>query len=398
MDYKSVASKGQDFIRTIESPTAIVDIGGGSIQLSLFDKDKLVVTQNMKLGVLRLQERLTELDATPAKYDDLLEEIIGAQLSVFQKLYLKNRSIDNLIIIDDYVSPVTWSRTKDSKTPGMVTSERFMAFFDRIREMESVDFCRRYGIAMENLPLLYIAAKLISSTVKVMGAGSIWAPGVSLNDGIAYEYGERKKLIVIDHDFEEDIIASARNISRRYMGDAKRGKTLENICLTIFDSMKKVAGLSKRDMLLLRIAAILHDCGKFISLYNLAQCSYDIIMATEIIGLSDSERKIVAGVVKYNHSYLDYDMDAASAGHEDDDIYMRIAKLSAILRIANGLDKSQKQKFSDIKTVLKDDTLTITVRTNKDITLEKGVFAKRADFFQEIFCVKPVIKQIAKMY
>ncbi len=397
LDYKSVASKGADFIKTIDSPTAIVDIGGGSIQLSLFDKDKLVVTQNMKLGVLRLQERLGELDATPAKYDDLLEEIIDAQLSVFQKLYLKNHSIYNLIIVDDYVSPITWSRTKDSDRPGFVTSVRFMAFFDRIREMNPVEFCRRYGIAMENLSLVYIAAKLISSVVKVVGAEYIWAPGVSLNDGIAYEYGERKKLLFIDHDFDEDIIACARNISRRYMGDDKRGKTLEKICLTIFDSMKKVTGLGKRDRLLLRMATILHDCGKYISLYNLAQCSYDIVMGTEIIGLSDSEREIVAGVVKYNHTYMDYDTDVMSPDINTADKYMRIAKLSAILRIANGLDKSQKQKFSDIKATLKEDVLTITVRTNMDITLEKGMFSRRADFFQEIFCVKPVIKQISKI-
>ena len=42
-----------------------MDIGGGSIQLSLFDKDTLVATQNLRLGVLRLQEQLTKLNARP---------------------------------------------------------------------------------------------------------------------------------------------------------------------------------------------------------------------------------------------------------------------------------------------------------------------------------------------
>ncbi len=397
LDYKSVASKGREFGDTIEKSTAIVDIGGGSIQLSLFAKDKLDVTQNMKLGVLRLQERLSELDVTPGKYEELLEEMIGSQLAVFEKLYLRGRSIDNLIIVDDYISPITWSRTKDSDTPGFVTSDRFMAFFARIREMDSVEFCRWYGIAPENLNQVYIAATLIRSVISATSAKMIWAPGVTLTDGIAYEYGERKKLIVIDHDFEGDIIACSRSISRRYMGDDNREQTLENICMAIFDSMKKVTGLNKRDRLLLRIAAILHDCGKYISLYNAAQSSYDIIMATEIIGLSEVEREIVAGVVKYNHVYLDYDIERTESSGRGEEVYMRIAKLAAILRIANGLDKSQKQKFGDIKASLKDDTLVITVRTNKDITLEKGMFERRADFFEEIFCVRPVIKQIAKI-
>ena len=58
LHYKSIASRGENFNRIIEKGTAIVDIGGGSIQVSLFDKDSLVATQNMKLGVLRLREQL----------------------------------------------------------------------------------------------------------------------------------------------------------------------------------------------------------------------------------------------------------------------------------------------------------------------------------------------------
>ena len=397
LDYKSVASKGRDFSKTIEKPTAIVDIGGGSMQISLFDKDKLDVTQNMKLGILRLQESLTELDASPGKYDELLEEIIGSQLSVFEKLYLTDRKIENLIIVDDYVSPITWNRTQDSDNPGFVTASRFMAFFERIREMNPDEFCRRYSIARENLNQVYIAATLIRSVARTMGVNTIWAPGVTLTDGIAYEYGERKKLIVIDHDFEADIITCARSLSRRYMGDDKRSQTLENICMTIFDSMKKVTGLSKRDKLLLRIATILYNCGKYISMYNLAQSCYDIIMATEIIGLSETEKEIIAGVVKYDHDYIDYDVETTPTGNLGEEVYMRVAKLSAILRIGGALDKSHKQKFNDIKAKLQDDTLVITVRTNKDITLEKGVLAGRADYFEEIFCVRPVINQIAKI-
>ena len=60
--------------------------------------------------------------------------------------------------------------------------------------------------------------------------------------------------------FEQDIVACARNISKRFMGSRRRGETLEYICTTIFDSMKKVHGLGKRERLLLRIAALLHDC------------------------------------------------------------------------------------------------------------------------------------------
>ena len=64
--------------------------------------------------------------------------------------------------------------------------------------------------------------------------------------------------------------------------------------------MKKVHGMGARERLLLQIAVQLHDCGKYISMGDVAECSYRIIMATEIIGLSTEERRVIASAVRYN--------------------------------------------------------------------------------------------------
>lgn len=397
LNYKSVASKGGDFLKIIDNGTAIIDIGGGSIQLSLFDNDKLDMTQNVDIGVIRLLDRLKRIDVKPSRYGEMLDEMINSQLSVLNRLYLKNRKITNLIILDDYLSPIIWNRTRESDTPGYITASRFASFSEKLRQMEPGEFARTYSVPLENVELVLVAAALMRNIFNVTGAEQMWSPGATLTDGIAYEYGEKKKLITINHNFEEDIVACARGISRRYMGDDKRASNMEAICLAIYDSIKSIHGLNKRDRLILRLAAILHDCGKYISLHNLSDCSYDIIMSTEIIGLSHEEREILAGVVKHNHAFLEFDEDKSGINIYSDESYMRTAKLTAILRLANGLDKSQKQKVTNIKASLKGPVLTLTVRTNKDLTLEKGLFSKRADFFEEIYNVRPVINQIAKV-
>ncbi len=61
LDYKSIALKYDQFEAIISRPTAIVDIGGGSIQISLFEKDTLVATQNLKMGVLRLHTAMKQV-------------------------------------------------------------------------------------------------------------------------------------------------------------------------------------------------------------------------------------------------------------------------------------------------------------------------------------------------
>lgn len=389
LDYKSIAFQGEEFLKIIENPTAIVDIGGGSIQISLFDKDILVSTQNMKLGVLRLRERLQHLEASFGKYESLVEEMVESQMDVYKKLYLKERQIKNIIVVDDYISALVRNRGNGNQ----FADEKVMEHYAGLTKTKSLsEIAKMFRMPEEDMPLLYISMVLLRSIMNSMGAELIWAPGVTLCDGIAYEYGEKNKIVAADHDFEKDIIACAQNVSKRYRGNRKRGETLEQIALNIFDSTRKIHGLEKRERLLLQLSTILHDCGKYISMVNLGECSYSIIIATEIIGLSHLEREIVANVVKYNHLEFDY-YEAMNSNTMDKESYLKIAKLTAILRLANGLDRSHKEKFKNIKITLKEEKLLITVDTQEDITLEKGLFDARADFFEEVYNIRPVIRR-----
>lgn len=393
LNYKSIAFQGEGFQKIIENGTAILDIGGGSIQVSLFDKDTLISTQNMKLGVLRLQERVNHLGVSFGQYDMLIEEIVESQMMVYKKLYLKDREIKNVIVVDDYISSLVRKHNVNSGIRGYADKEMLDKFMTACRTKSMAEHAKMLDIPQENMPLLYISMILLQRIMDNMGAEQIWAPGVTLCDGIAYEYAEKNKVITSAHDFEKDIIACAQSISKRYRGSKRRSETLEKIALTIFDSMKKVHGLDKRERLLLQISTILHDCGKYISMANLGECSYSIIMATEIIGLSHMEREIVANVVKYNHLEFDYYEIMGKFSTMDKESYLKIAKLTAILRIANGLDRSHKQKFKNVKVSLKEDQLLITVDTGEDITLEKGLFGARAAFFEEVYSVRPVIRR-----
>ena len=393
LDYKSIASKGEAFRKIIEERTAIVDIGGGSIQISLFDNDALIATQNMRLGVLRVQDRINHLNAKPSQMVSLVDEMASAQLATFKKMYLKDYAIKNIIIVDDYLSPLAVRRAgKDgSRIAGIQEYEQLIEQLHITSQMQAAALL---DIPEEKVPLVHISAIILRRIALLLGAEKIWAPGVTLCDGIAYEYAELHKLLTGEHDFEKDIIACAMNISKRYMGSRKRAETLEKIALTIFDSMKRVHGLGKRERLYLRLAALLHDCGKYITMVNLGEASYNIVMATEIIGLSHREREIVANVVKFNHSsFLYYGQMGSDTINIDRGAYLIIAKLTAILRIANSLDRSHKQKLKGVKAQLRDNQLVLTVDTQEDITLEKGFFEARTGFFQEVFSIQPVLKQ-----
>lgn len=387
LDYKAIASRGEEFDRMLEKGTAIVDIGGGSIQISLFDKGRLTTTQNLRLGVLRLRERLGRINARTMQLEDILNEIDDAQLSVLNKFYLKDTQIDHIILVDDYLS--LWMQ----QNAAYVTSEEYARFMETLREKGRSEIALQLGVTEDNVALMFISAVLVNRLIAMTGASRLWAPGATLCDGIAYEYAEQQKMMISEHDFEKDILDCALNISKRYMGSRRRAETLESLTMTIFDSLKRLHGLGARERLYLQIAAILHDCGKYISLVNLGECSYHIIMSTEIIGLSHMERELVADVVRFNHDDFQYYEELNRNSSLDKRAYLTMAKLTAILRIANGLDRSHKQKFKNVKAVLKERELVLTVDTKEDITLERGLFDERAQFFEEVFNVQPVIRQ-----
>jgi len=393
LHYKAVAYRNRDaFNEALGKKTAILDIGGSSIQISLFDNGRLVTTQNLKLGVLRLQERMNHLNARTAHYEELLGEIISSQLMVFKKLYLKDFTINNLILVDDYISEAAVHLQADINN-GVITRQVTDKIIEIMYRHTPIEIAKILDIPEDNVTLCHISAVLLQNIISISDIDQIWVPGVTLGDGMAYEYAESKKLVPLGHDFEQDIISSAQNLSKRFNGSRKRSETLEAIALKIFDSTLDMHGLTGRERLLLRIATMLHDCGKYISMVNLGECSYNIIMYSEITGISHLEREIIANVVKYNHIEYSYRDVAQSSSDLDSTSCLVIAKLIAILRLANGLDRSHKQKFKDVKIKLRDDELVFNVNTQVDITVEKGLFYNRAEFFEEVFSIKPVIRQ-----
>ena len=393
LDYKSVASKGQSFADIIEQPTAFIDIGGGSIQISLFDKDSLVTTQNIRPGVLRMREELGKLSYRSYQLEELVEEMIGGSLQSFKELFVGDSKIQNIILVDDYVSNILQKSVLKNVDKGHMKTKDFLRFVSGLKQKKPQEIAEELGIPQENTSLLYLSALMIQHMIELLGAQMLWAPGVSLCDGIAYEYAEKSKLLRATHNFEQDIVACAREINKRYCGNDKRARAREKVALRLFDNMKKIHGQSKRERLLLQIAAILCDCGKYISLNNVGECSYSIVMATEMIGLSHLEREIVANIVKYVTVPFEYYDTLRKATTMDRESYLKIAKLTAIIRLVISLDISQKAEYDDVKLVIKDDVMMITLETPADLTLELGMFERNAVFFEEVYNIKPVIKQ-----
>lgn len=394
--YKAIAQKMNSFQKIIQKGTALVDVGSGSIQITLFQHGCLQMTQNIKLGSLRIRELLGSLENQTNHFIGLISEYINNEMITFSELFLREQNIENLIVTGEQLNFLMHFLSKQSgETP--VSAKEFNTYFESLLA-KPIDVITRNltnskntFLSREQVSLIIPTALIYHKIFEDTNAKHIYFSEVTLCDGIAAEYAEKKEKIVSQHDFTNDILSCAKNIASRYHCNRAHNENVAYLALTIFDSLRKVHGLGKRERLLLEIAVILHSCGDFINLNRSEENSYHIVMSTEIIGLSHKEREIVANLVHYSpETFPRYSHFIDSM---EKDTYIKLSKLFAIFLIANALDKSHKQKITDITISFKQNILNITANTSEDITLEYGLFDEKATFFEEVYGLKPCIKQ-----
>lgn len=388
--YKGLAVKDENFEKIAEKNTAIVDIGGGSIQISLMNNGKLTATQNIPIGALRVRDRLKTFQIDTTHLERVMQEFIENELDTFTEHYLGDKEIKNVIAIGDEVENLIQVAPEQS-IEDHLEERQLNAIFKEILVKNPADLATEYKMPYERATLLLPAVMIYGIFLQKTKADMIWTPKVDLCDGIIVDEMLRTKNIAISRNFDEDIRSAVHQMAKRYHCNKGHNVNVTKIACQIFDKTKKIHGLGAKERMQLEIAAILHDCGKFINMNDSANNSYSIIMSTEIMGLSHKEREEVANIIKYNSIvFPDY---AEMKGEIGDCSYMTIAKLVAILRVANAMDRSHKQKASGYDIVVKNKQLVITIDTLSDLALERGLFGDKADFFLQVYGIRPVLKQ-----
>lgn len=379
-----------DFGELIKEGTLLVDIGAGSIQVTVYDKGEFIFSQNMLLGSLRIRELLADLERRAADFGELMEEYISSDLDNYHLLEPKGISYKNLIILGGEMNQLKKLAGKDPNQPAFLSEKQFGQLYQQLLNTRPIDLALDKDIPAEHASLMLPSAMIIRKFLSFTRASGLLLPAVSLCDGLLAEFSREKGDFSPSHDQTRDIISACRNLAKRFKTDRKHTDFVEKMTLQLYDETSRLHNLPDRCRLLLQAAAILHDSGKYINMSKHNIRSYNLIMATEIIGLSPLEHDIVAWIARFHsgkpaledRGYLE--LDAADQ--------LLIAKLSALLRLGDALDTGHKQKISTLSATLEADELVISVTTSQDITLEIWTIEKKGSLFEDIFGCKPRIR------
>ncbi len=401
INYKAIAAAEEDFQSSIHTGTVVATVGFGSTQLSLFDKDRLISTQTLHLGVMELCDMAISANTTAREEHELIIEMIDNELVAFRKMYLKDRVIRHMIAAGD---PILSVINHLGAGELHLSAAQFQRFYDRIREMSGEQIEDEFELSSQNAALLYPTVAVFKRIMDLTGAEDLWFPGTGMTDAIAAKYAEEQGILLFSHNFDNDIIGTCRNMAKRFKCYMPHIQAVERLGLQVFDTLIKYHGLGPRERLLLQLAADLHEIGRFVTMRDESDCAYNMIMEAEIIGLSHMEKEIVANVVRYYNQDFNYEDTRIKATTDwderltsTDNLDMTVAKLTAMLRLADAMDRGSKNKLNNCQMSVKGKEFVITTNFGGDVTLEKLAIDESADFFREIFGIRPVLRQKKKV-
>ncbi len=386
--YKALCSV-ENFFDIIQEPTVIVDIGGSDLQLTVFSQGKLITTQHIFRGATSVWDSLQKTRQS-ADYREQLLNMLCSEIGEFYHTLLDEVPMKRLVFVNNLFATI--NKARQNKNDGFFTKHEYLKIVKKILKDNTYSvLSEEVGEDVDDMRLSFLL--LYRALIESLPIEEVYVPPLSLHEGMVSEYVYTHKLMPLPRDFDEDIYSSSWAIAHRYMSNTVYIEELVDLSGKLFDAIKKRHGLSQRSRMLLKVAVILHECGKFISLSNEAHCTFMIITSSEILGLSEREREMIAWICYfYKEGERPYDELSSSFTREE---YFTIIKLYAIMSLAGSLDVSHLQKYKDIRFRFNGrDELFVSIDTQDSLTLEKGFFKEKGTLFEDIFAIHPTLRTI----
>lgn len=164
------------------------------------------------------------------------------------------------------------------------------------------------------------------------------------------------------------------------------------LALELFDLLADLHGLDDSFRDLLYCAGILHDIGYVEGYWGHHKTAYRLIMDEELPHLTEREKKIVAGVARYHRGARPKKTHRgfADLATEDQEV---VTVLGAILRLADGLDRSHTSAVQRIDAILDQDRLVILVDCPGGCSSELWAGEKKGRFLGDVLGVNLVVRQ-----
>ena len=368
----------------------LVDLGGGSVELSLVDDSGMLWSETHSMGSVRLLEQLAGAESDPGAFQRLLSEYVAVMRIPAPAQYWQPTGFigcgGNIEALAGLAAPeASEDGVSRLPVPGLKSAIDLLARLSYSQRIEQL------GLREDRADVILPAAMVFARLAELTGTKEILVPHIGVKEGVTLDLmADLTSHATKEVGQEKQLTQAAVSLGRRYMFDEAHGRHVAKLALSLFDQLPSLHGQGSSARHLLKVAAILHDIGVFVAMKKHHKHTRYILGHSEMPGLSAREIQIIANVARYHRK-------SHPASHHREYVSLPprdrvlVDHLGAILRLADGMDRQRLQLIRSVTATVDGLRLRLRAETDGDVLLERWTVSHKKDLFEETFGLRVVI-------
>ena len=372
----------------------LIDLGGGSCEITLSDRRHIVETASVPLGAVRLtQEFLGQEDPPSAKNVARMKQYIRRELGRAGKRFTRlsraqviatSGTAAALVIASKLVAKSGGGNPKDDASAARTRDVRRLA--TNLRKMNNQGRGRLPGVGPRRAEIILAGAEVYAELLEHFGLAGFRYSDLGLRDGVlAQMFAEQDARTSAHQQFERDRWESVLGTCRRYGVDPRQADPVRAHAAQLFRDLQSVHGLPPEYRQWLEAAAMMRDVGKYISYQGHHRHTQYVIAGSDLYGFTPQQRAIVSGIARYLGKSRPAPQDRAfryiaAADHE------HVKRAIALLRLAVALNQDRASDVLRVRIRAYPKRVLLEIRPGRTgAELELWSLRKEADYFRETF-------------
>ena len=369
----------------------IFDLGGGSLEISILRDHAVEESAQLPVGTVRLLTTLNIDGSVSPSQAEQVRKYLRALLE--SKLPARPNLGEELAVALGGNAETLAGIAPGPRRHGLPTLELSLLRerLPRLLELDVRERMKAYGVRRDRADVMGIAAIIFVTLGRYLNVQTLTIPAVGVREGLLQEIAREAFSRKEPHRYTVEarqLLLGTRSFARRLERDQRHAEHVRELSLQLFDQLQAVHHLPVESRVLLEAGALLHDVGHTVSHKGHHKHGEYLTMYGDIPALEGRERALVASVVRY-HSRKAEPADhhiAYSALNNGDKRTAR--RLASILRIAEGLDHSHRQRVSSLRAAFQRGAAGIQVTARGDVAEDLRDASRSAELFEKEFRVR----------
>jgi exopolyphosphatase/guanosine-5'-triphosphate,3'-diphosphate pyrophosphatase len=382
----------------------VIDVGGGSSEFIFGRRRRILYSNSLKLGAVRLTQRFFRGGVLNRRSVEECRSYVRGFLAPVKRearnfgFEICAGSSGTILNLANMVR-VRRGEPGDAPLNNIIFSvDELTEVADEILSVKGPeDRAELEGLDPARADIIPAGVIILEQSMRQLGISSITTSEFALREGIILDMIERYRPGKgVDH-LRNIRYHSVLHLVDRFRSESAHPRHVARLALRLFDATQGLHHYGAPERELLEAAALLHEVGFALSHAQHHRHSYYLIRNAELLGFTENEKEVIANVARYHrksHPKLKHE-GYRLLGPEDRE---RVRKLSAILRIADGLDRNHQANVGAIRVLVGHKTLTLIPRGmgRKDLELEVWGAEQKKQLFEEEFGVTVHISRVKR--